>query len=72
MAKSIANGFPMGAVVTTAEIAKSLTGALHMNTYGGNPIGCAAAIAVLDVYLHLLIYSDNIAWLNPAALHVGN
>jgi alanine-glyoxylate transaminase/(R)-3-amino-2-methylpropionate-pyruvate transaminase len=49
MAKSIANGFPMGAVVTTAEVAKSLTGALHMNTYGGNPIGCAAAIAVLDV-----------------------
>lgn len=42
----------MGAVVTNATIAKSLTGALHFNTYGGNPIGCAAAIAVLDVNAH--------------------
>ncbi|XP_065827408.1 alanine--glyoxylate aminotransferase 2, mitochondrial-like [Oscarella lobularis] len=49
MAKSIANGFPMGAVVTRKEIAASLTSALHLNTFGGNPMACAAATAVLDV-----------------------
>ena len=92
MAKGIANGFPMGAVVTTpgiysvsfsmcahvctrvcecvchcvqrgyhdrhltpaiwltpAEIAQTMTQALHMNTYGGNPLSCSAASAVLDV-----------------------
>lgn len=49
MAKGIGNGFPLGAVVTTSEIAKALTKASHFNTYGGNPISCAAGIAVLDV-----------------------
>lgn len=45
----IGNGFPMAAVVTTPEIAKSLGMALHFNTYGGNPMASAVGIAVLDV-----------------------
>ncbi|XP_005182509.1 alanine--glyoxylate aminotransferase 2, mitochondrial isoform X2 [Musca domestica] len=49
MAKGIGNGFPMAAVVTTPEIAKSLGMALHFNTYGGNPMASAVGIAVLDV-----------------------
>ncbi|XP_019849338.1 PREDICTED: alanine--glyoxylate aminotransferase 2, mitochondrial-like [Amphimedon queenslandica] len=49
MAKGIGNGFPMGAVVTTPAIAKSLTGALHFNTFGGNPMSCAVGSAVVDV-----------------------
>ncbi|CAG7816010.1 unnamed protein product [Allacma fusca] len=49
MAKGIANGFPMAAVVTTPKIAECLTGAAHFNTFGGNPMGCAVASAVLDV-----------------------
>jgi len=49
MAKSIANGFPMGAVVTTPEIAQVMTQAQHFNTYGGNPIACTAASTVLDI-----------------------
>ena len=49
MAKGIANGFPMGAVVTTPAIAASLGKALHFNTYGGNPVATATASAVLDV-----------------------
>lgn len=49
MAKSIANGFPMGAVVTTPEIANVLTRAGHFNTFGHNPVTAAAASAVLDV-----------------------
>ena len=49
MAKSIANGFPMAAVVTTPEIASVLTRAGHFNTFGHNPVSAAAASAVLDV-----------------------
>lgn len=49
MAKGIANGLPMAAVITTPEIAKSITVGLHMNTFGGNPISCNVASAVLDV-----------------------
>ncbi|KAF2904697.1 hypothetical protein ILUMI_01479 [Ignelater luminosus] len=49
MAKGIGNGFPLGAVVTTPEIAKSLTKAAHFNTFGGNPVSSAVGIAVLDI-----------------------
>jgi len=49
MAKGIANGFPMAAVVTTPEIASKMGDALHLNTFGGNPMSCAVASTVLDV-----------------------
>lgn len=49
MAKGIGNGLPLAAVVTTPEIAKSLDRATHFNTFGGNPISCAAGRAVLRV-----------------------
>lgn len=49
MAKGIGNGFPLGAVVTTPEIAKALSRASHFNTFGGNPVACAAGKAVLEV-----------------------
>ncbi|XP_062068500.1 alanine--glyoxylate aminotransferase 2, mitochondrial isoform X1 [Lepus europaeus] len=50
MAKGIGNGFPMAAVVTTPEIAKSLAQSLlHFNTFGGGPLACAIGSAVLEV-----------------------
>ncbi|XP_005078059.1 alanine--glyoxylate aminotransferase 2, mitochondrial isoform X2 [Mesocricetus auratus] len=50
MAKGIGNGFPMAAVVTTPEIAKSLAKCLHhFSTFGGNPLACAIGSAVLEV-----------------------
>lgn len=50
LGKPIANGHPMGAVVTTQEIAASFdTGMEFFSTFGGNPVSCAAALAVLDV-----------------------
>ncbi|XP_056402671.1 alanine--glyoxylate aminotransferase 2, mitochondrial isoform X1 [Hyla sarda] len=49
MAKGIGNGFPMGAVVTTEEIATSFARSLHFNTFGGNPMACTVGSAVLDV-----------------------
>jgi 4-aminobutyrate aminotransferase-like enzyme/Ser/Thr protein kinase RdoA (MazF antagonist) len=50
LGKPIGNGHPIGAVVTTPEIARSFqTGMEYFNTFGGNPVSCAAALAVLDV-----------------------
>jgi len=49
MAKGIGNGFPLGAVTTTAEIAKAFTERIHFNTFGGNPVSMAAGSAVMDV-----------------------
>jgi 4-aminobutyrate aminotransferase/(S)-3-amino-2-methylpropionate transaminase len=49
LAKGIAGGFPLAAVVGKAEIMDApLAGGLG-GTYGGSPIGCAAALAVLEV-----------------------
>ena len=50
MGKPIANGFPMGALVTTREIAEAFDNGMEFfSTFGGNPVACAAATAVLDV-----------------------
>ena len=49
MAKSLGNGAPIGAVTTRMDIAKSLTGKTHFNTFGGNPVSMAAGLAVLDI-----------------------
>ncbi|XP_004492533.1 alanine--glyoxylate aminotransferase 2 homolog 3, mitochondrial-like [Cicer arietinum] len=49
MAKGIGNGIPLGAVVTTPEIAKVLTHRSYFNTFGGNPVCTAAGLAVLKV-----------------------
>ena len=49
MAKGIGNGAPLGAVVTTPQIAQALAGRLHFNTFGGNPVVCAQGMAVLEV-----------------------
>ncbi len=50
MGKPIGNGHPMGAVVTTPEIAASFANGMeYFNTFGGNPVSCAVGMAVLDV-----------------------
>lgn len=48
MAKGIGNGFPMGAVVTTPEIAAVFGKGVHFNTFGGNPVACAIGSSILD------------------------
>lgn len=48
-AKSLGGGFPIGAMLTTTELAKHLAVGTHGTTYGGNPLGCAVAEAVMDV-----------------------
>ena len=47
-AKGLGGGFPIGAMLTTAEIAQALAFGTHGSTYGGNPLACAVAGAVLD------------------------
>ncbi|WP_338603469.1 aspartate aminotransferase family protein [Desulfoferula mesophila] len=49
MAKGIGNGLPLAAVVTTQEISQALAQRIHFNTFGGNPVSCAAGKAVLEV-----------------------
>src|SRR3990167_3612900 len=47
-AKSLGGGFPIGAMLTTSELAKHLAVGTHGTTYGGNPLACAVAEAVID------------------------
>ena len=49
MAKGIASGFPFSALGTRRELDDLWTTGSHGGTYGGNPIGCAAALATIEV-----------------------
>jgi alanine-glyoxylate transaminase/(R)-3-amino-2-methylpropionate-pyruvate transaminase len=49
MAKSIGNGAPLAAVVTTHKIAETLSQRIHFNTYGGNPVSVAQGRATLKI-----------------------
>ena len=49
MAKGIASGFPLSAIGSSAEIMAAWPTGSHGGTYGGNPIGCAAALATIEV-----------------------
>ncbi len=48
MAKAIANGFPMGAMIAQRHLSGVLTPGTHASTFGGTPLACAAACAVID------------------------
>lgn len=47
-AKALGGGFPIGATLTTESIAASFVKGTHGSTFGGNPLACAVANAVLD------------------------
>jgi predicted acetylornithine/succinylornithine family transaminase len=49
LAKALGNGMPIGALWARTEIAQAFKPGDHGSTFGGNPIACAAALAVLDV-----------------------
>lgn len=49
MAKALAGGLPMGAIVATAALGEAFTRGNHASTFGGNPLACSAALATLDV-----------------------
>jgi acetylornithine/N-succinyldiaminopimelate aminotransferase len=47
LAKGLGGGFPIGAMLTTEELAGALPPGSHGTTFGGNPLACAAGLAVL-------------------------
>jgi 4-aminobutyrate aminotransferase len=47
-AKAIANGLPLSAIIATKELQQRWGRGAHGTTYGGNPVACAAGLAVLD------------------------
>jgi 4-aminobutyrate aminotransferase len=49
LAKGLGSGFPISAIGASAELMARWPRGSHGGTYGGNPIGCAAALATIDV-----------------------
>ncbi len=48
LAKPIAGGLPLGAILTTEKVAGAIKPGLHGTTFGGGPLACAVALAVLE------------------------
>jgi acetylornithine/N-succinyldiaminopimelate aminotransferase len=51
LAKGLGGGMPIGACVAKDEVAKAFGPGSHASTFGGNPLACAAALAVIRVLL---------------------
>ena len=51
-AKGLGNGYPIGACLTRGKANLILTPGTHGSTFGGNPLGCAAALATIDEILN--------------------
>jgi len=49
LAKALADGIPMGALVASPALSGVFKPGMHASTFGGNPVACAAAMAVMDV-----------------------
>jgi acetylornithine aminotransferase/acetylornithine/N-succinyldiaminopimelate aminotransferase len=48
LAKPMAGGVPIGAMLCSEEAARAITPGMHGTTFGGNPLACSVAIAVID------------------------
>jgi predicted acetylornithine/succinylornithine family transaminase len=51
LAKALGGGLPMGAMLATEELARSLTYGTHASTFGGNPVSAAAGVATVKSLL---------------------
>jgi acetylornithine/N-succinyldiaminopimelate aminotransferase len=51
LAKGLGGGLPIGACLATDEVAAAFTPGTHASTFGGNPLACSAALAVMRVLL---------------------
>lgn len=49
VAKSLAGGLPIGALITAGHASQLFTPGSHGSTFGGNPVSCAAALAVIEI-----------------------
>jgi 4-aminobutyrate aminotransferase-like enzyme len=75
--KPIGNSFPLAAVITTREIATSFANGMEFfSTFGGNPVACAAGLAVLDVLRDEDLQQNALAvgrqWLNDLCASQAN
>jgi len=52
LAKALGGGLPLGAMIAKSDIASSLTPGSHGTTFGGNPVSCAAGLAIIDAIEH--------------------
>lgn len=50
LAKGIAGGFPLGAMLVSEHLASALPPGSHASTFGGNALACAAGLCVLDIF----------------------
>ncbi len=50
MAKALGNGFPIGAFMVKRELGSVLGAGTHASTFGGTPLACAAALAVVEAF----------------------
>ena len=48
LAKPLAGGLPLGAVLCTEEVSRVIHAGMHGTTFGGGPLACAVAVAVID------------------------
>ena len=51
VAKAMGGGYPIGAVLANENVASAFKAGDHGSTFGGNPLGCAAAIAAIEVII---------------------
>ncbi|MFN2354242.1 MAG: aspartate aminotransferase family protein [Desulfopila sp.] len=58
LAKGLGNGLPIGAMVTTRQIAASMGPGTHASTFGGNPVAAAAGVATLSTILEKGFLAD--------------
>jgi acetylornithine aminotransferase/acetylornithine/N-succinyldiaminopimelate aminotransferase len=71
LAKPLAGGIPMGAALCTEEVARAFHPGMHGTTFGGGPLACAVAIAVID-YIEredLLAHATEVGDYFQAQLH---
>lgn len=59
MAKGMGNGIPLGGVLASDVVCKSMEGKIHFSTYGGNPVSCTQGLEVVNV-LDRYKYAENI------------
>lgn len=58
LAKALGNGVPIGACMARGKAAAILTAGNHGSTFGGNPLACSAALAVLDTLCSTNLIAD--------------
>jgi acetylornithine/N-succinyldiaminopimelate aminotransferase len=52
LAKALGGGFPIGALLAKEDVAEAFQPGDHGSTFGGNPLACAAALAVMDCLIN--------------------